>query len=126
MRKQIDGQLNLFDWAAAQQSKKGKRQATDLCCDYCIYDIKGCCDYDEPLGDYCVLGNKAIYYVDVRGLCDDAYCPKCDSSLDEFKYLDCEVCPYCGARIKWDRWHIANDKDNEKLWGPDWRNKYNK
>lgn len=86
MKKQIDGQLNLFDWAAAIQPKD----------------------------------------VDIRGICDDAYCPNCDDAIDEFKYLDCEVCPYCGARIKWDRWHKANDKDNEKLWGPDWRKKYNK
>lgn len=26
-------------------------------CDDCEYDIQGCCDYDEPLGRYCVLGS---------------------------------------------------------------------
>jgi len=29
----------------------------NLPCDDCIHDIKGCCDYDEPLGRYCVLGS---------------------------------------------------------------------
>lgn len=26
-------------------------------CDGCAYDVQGCCDYDEPLGRYCVLGS---------------------------------------------------------------------
>ena len=26
-------------------------------CDTCAYDVQGCCDYDEPLGRYCVLGS---------------------------------------------------------------------
>lgn len=28
-----------------------------LPCDTCRHDAKGCCDYDEPLGRACVLGN---------------------------------------------------------------------
>ena len=26
-------------------------------CDTCKHDVKGCCDYDEPLGRHCVLGS---------------------------------------------------------------------
>ena len=26
-------------------------------CDSCAYDVNGCCNYDEPLGRYCVLGS---------------------------------------------------------------------
>lgn len=26
-------------------------------CDTCAYDVKGCCDYNEPLGRFCVLGS---------------------------------------------------------------------
>ena len=26
-------------------------------CDTCKHDVKGCCDYDEPLGRHCVLGD---------------------------------------------------------------------
>lgn len=26
-------------------------------CDSCAYDVQGCCDYDEPLGRFCVLGS---------------------------------------------------------------------
>lgn len=29
----------------------------DFPCDSCEYDVGGCCDYDEPLGRYCVLGS---------------------------------------------------------------------
>lgn len=29
-------------------------------CDHCAHDIKGCCDYDEPLGQFCVLGSGFI------------------------------------------------------------------
>lgn len=28
-----------------------------LPCDSCAYDVRGCCDYDEPLGKYCVNGD---------------------------------------------------------------------
>ena len=36
-----------------------------------------------------------VYGVDIRGICDDAYCPKCGTELDEFRYKDCDKCPYC-------------------------------
>lgn len=49
--------------------------------------------------------------VEIMGLCDDAYCPECNSSLDETKYLDCEKCPFCGLRIDWGPWHRMNDEE---------------
>lgn len=63
-----------------------------------------------------------ILEVDVMGLLDDAYCPRCkvclpDSSIDG-------PCPYCGQKLEWKHWHIMNpeyyngkwhfDKNNEK------------
>ena len=52
-----------------------------------------------------------VYDVDIRGICDDAYCPKCGTELDEFRYKDCDKCPYCGTRISWKRWHYMNDEE---------------
>lgn len=43
-------------------------------CDSCLYDIKGCCAYDEPLGRYCILG--------------DAYQPKLPEQITIFELLD--------------------------------------
>ena len=46
-------------------------------CDDCEYDIQGCCDYDEPLGRYCVLGSafkpkkKQISIFDIIERIDD-------------------------------------------------------
>lgn len=30
---------------------------SDFPCDTCKHDVKGCCDYNEPLGKTCVLGS---------------------------------------------------------------------
>lgn len=76
-------------------------------------------DIPRPAWKYWRLIEK-VYDVDIRGLCDDAYCPKCGAELDEYKYLDCEKCPHCGVRITWDSWHRANDEDNERIFGEDW------
>ena len=46
--------------------------------------------------------------VDIKGICDDAYCPECNCSLDEYKYLD-QDCPYCHTRLDWAPWHRKND-----------------
>lgn len=48
--------------------------------------------------------------VNIYGICDDAYCPICDNSLDERYYLDCIQCPHCGCFIDWTPWHNANDE----------------
>lgn len=47
--------------------------------------------------------------VDLRGICDDPYCPECGEALDESKHLDCDKCPHCGALINWASWHRMND-----------------
>ena len=49
---------------------------TDLPCDTCAHDIQGCCDYDEPLGRCCILGN--------------AYVPK-DNQISIFDLLEAET-----------------------------------
>lgn len=67
-----------------------------------------------------------VHPVDIRGLCDDAYCSACGDGIDEFKWMDCERCPSCGARISWEPWHRKNDEENLKLWGENWRDKFGK
>ncbi len=51
--------------------------------------------------------------VDIRGICDDAYCPECGYGLNELKELDCERCPECHTRIDWTPWHRMNDKEEQ-------------
>lgn len=47
--------------------------------------------------------------VEIKGICDDAYCPECNYCFDELKEKDCEFCPYCHTRVSWARWHRVND-----------------
>ncbi len=42
--------------------------------------------------------------VDVRGLLDDGYCPRCDAPMEDLT----EVCPWCGQRLSWERWKKLN------------------
>lgn len=55
--------------------------------------------------------------VDIKGICDDAYCPECNYCIDEIKYKDCEFCPWCGVRLDWTPWHQANE--TEGIWEQD-------
>jgi len=45
--------------------------------------------------------------VDIKGLCDDGYCPDCGVSLDDLT----EECPECGCILNWDHWKILNEVD---------------
>lgn len=74
----------------------------EVCCRACKVICCGarCNGSEEP---------ERIFPVDVRGICDDAYCPKCNYCLDELKELDCKVCPVCGVKIDWGPWHRLND-----------------
>ena len=69
---------------------------------------------------------EAIHPVEIMGICDDAFCPVCGDGIDEFKWMDCEKCPSCGARISWEPWHRMNDEDNLNLFGENWREKFGK
>lgn len=33
------------------------KEKSDFPCDTCKHDVQGCCDYAEPLGKHCVLGD---------------------------------------------------------------------
>lgn len=54
MDKQLEGQMSIFDFIP--EPKAVDKWA--LPCDTCKYDVKGCCAYNMPLGDFCRLGDK--------------------------------------------------------------------
>ena len=61
-------------------------------------------DYQEP-----------IYPLDIKGICDDPYCPKCGRGFwteSKRSEVDCERCPDCGIRLDWTLWHRINDKED--------------
>ena len=66
------------------------------------------CDGQMDLFDY-IPDPDVVLDVDVRGICDDAYCPRCN-----YAFLDSETdmfeCPHCGQLVRWDDWHRINDK----------------
>ena len=49
--------------------------------------------------------------VDIRGLCDDAHCPKCGRGFLYPEETDLGVCPECGCLVDWERWHMVNDEE---------------
>ena len=51
---------------------------------------------------------EPVFPVDIRGLCDDAYCPKCKRAFEDTE-TDIERCPKCGCRVDWTPWHYHND-----------------
>lgn len=100
MRKQIEGQLSLFDFIPKPEPKS----QWVLPCDTCGYDIKGCCDYDyHKNNDYCVLGDKWI--------------PKNDSEMAPGYYKapggeDAQICKHSGHTCnKQELWKIADTLD---------------
>ena len=42
--------------------------------------------------------------VDIKGICDDGYCPRCNVALDDL----ISVCPWCKQRLDWNEWKRIN------------------
>ena len=51
--------------------------------------------------------------VDIVGICDDAVCPICGHEFLYPKENDMKICPGCGQRMDWSRWHYINDNESE-------------
>ena len=136
--KQISGQIDLFDYlkefetvcshSGHKCNKKELWRVADtldelmcphVCCRSCATKMCGarCNGSEEP---------ETIYPVEIMDICDDAFCPVCGDGIDEFKWMDCEKCPSCGARISWEPWHRMNDEDNLNLFGENWWEKFGK
>jgi len=60
------------------------------------------CNYAQP---------QTVVEVDIRGLCDDAYCPKCGYSFKEWLGEVDINCPECHTKLDWTFWHRLNDKE---------------
>ena len=57
-----------------------------------------------------------IYPLDIKGICDDPYCPQCgyafETTRTSKKYeVDCERCPVCHIKVDWTLWHRLNDDE---------------
>lgn len=53
-----------------------------------------------------------IRKVDIKGICDDAYCPKCNYTFSD-QEIDYPICPICGIFLDFELWHRVNDKESE-------------
>lgn len=42
--------------------------------------------------------------VDIRGICDDGYCPNCGIWLEDL----IEYCPDCNQKLDWEEWKRLN------------------
>lgn len=129
-----DGQMTLEDWymenfsLGAQLRKEGYTNAYDAMPDHdCEVDVV---DHNgnrfrtmaviNKFGNKCFQGPDKGYGICwwrevekplpvlVKGMCDDAYCPKCGLALDEFQSCD-QPCPECHTKLDWAPWHRVND-----------------
>lgn len=57
---------------------------------------------------------EPIYKLDIKGICDDPYCPQCGYEFETTRTcknyeVDCERCPECHVKVDWEPWHRLND-----------------
>lgn len=74
------------------------------------------CDGQMNIFDF-IPKKEPIFSVDIKGICDDPFCPKCGYEFwtcTNRSEIDCERCPSCGIRVDWSRWHFVNDEDLEE------------
>lgn len=56
-----------------------------------------------------------IYPLDIKGICDDAYCPQCGyifTTWGQDNEIDYERCPECHVKVDWTLWHRINDEED--------------
>ena len=120
---ECEGQMSIFDILKPECSFSGHTcnkenlwevahtldniACPEICCRQCKVPLCGarCNGSEEP---------EHIRRVEIKGLCDDAYCPECNYEFWETKEMDCERCPVCGTRVDWTPWHMANDEDGRE------------
>lgn len=88
-------------------------QCPHVCCRKCNTRNCGarCNGSEEPKP----LEEK-VYPLDIKGICDDPYCPQCGYAFETIKTcknyeVDCERCPECHVKVDWTLWHRINDKE---------------
>ena len=128
---QIEGQLSLFDFLKPECTFSGHTcnkenlwtlahtfddiECPETCCRNCNVRLCGvrCNGSKEPEIQESFM-NEPIYELDIRGICDDPYCPKCGRGFwteSKRSEVDCERCPDCHIKIDWSLWHRLNDEE---------------
>ena len=69
--------------------------------------------FDIPRPEWMFWRVKRVQ-VDIVGICDDAVCPICGHEFLYPKENDMEICPGCGQRMDWTRWHNINDNEEKR------------
>ena len=62
----------------------------------------------------CIKQEPHIYPLDIKGICDDPYCPQCGYAFwteRKRNEVDCERCPECHVKVDWTLWHRINDEE---------------
>ena len=120
MSKQVKGQISIFEYLSTLPKDCtfsghtcNKKNLWDVA--HTLDDVscpETCCRNCKEFlcGARCNGAETKIYPVEIKGLMDDAYCPKCGYCFWETKEMDCETCPSCGIRVSWEPWHRANDE----------------
>lgn len=88
-------------------------QCPHVCCRMCNTRNCGarCNGSEEPKPI-----EEKVYPLDIKGICDDPYCPQCGYAFETIKTcknyeVDCERCPECHVKVDWTLWHRINDKE---------------
>lgn len=68
------------------------------------------CDGQMTIYDF-IPKTEPVFPLKIKGLMDDAYCPKCGYPFNELKEKDCKRCPCCKIRVDWSPWHKLNDEE---------------
>lgn len=109
---ECDGQLSIFDYIKRpEQITPAQEYFNETGKTTYWQDSQGQKAYwwrDKP------FMNEPVYELEIKGICDDPYCPQCgyafwtDSSRNE---VDCERCPECHVKVDWTFWHRLNDDE---------------
>ena len=73
-----------------------------------------CKRFDKAPEPFMNPPEEPIYKLDIKGICDDPYCPQCGYEFETTRTcknyeVDCERCPECHVKVDWAPWHRLND-----------------
>lgn len=131
-----DGQIDLFDYLEQLKpkvcsfsghtcNKKNLWEVADsldelqcphVCCRKC--NTRNCgarCNGSQEPEPFMNPPEEPIYPLDIKGICDDAYCPQCGyffTTWGQDNEIDFERCPECHVKVDWTLWHRINDKED--------------
>lgn len=98
-------------------------------CDRCVYNDKGCCSYDEPLGRHCVLGDAFVEDLEKMNFYDLLSEMRKRTGLDfEEDYLEAGYQMNVFTKkwmftVNFDRYDLEGPKDKKKFISVDWQSR---